>query len=239
MKNNFALVLGLALALTLSGCSKSPKGKSASTANSSGNGNGAALTVSSAETALTHIVQQIKSGDASQIESSFAAGTPVEKKLVAAVAKMESLKTTVVQAAETKLGAQASEIGSLVAKIAPTNGLIPTTATEKSSLVIEGEQAVVKQGDNLASVYLKQYAGNWKVDLQKTVNSLYPDAATAESKLGSLTAALAKATNFLGQVQTGLNNGSIKSLSDVEKLAGQFEVGSVPGLSNVKKMLHF
>ncbi len=239
MNNRFAMVLGLALALTLSGCSKSPKGKSASTANSGGNSNGAALTVSSAETALTHIVQKIKSGDISQIESSFAASTPVEKKLVAAVAKMESLKTTVVQAAEKKLGGQSSEIGTLVAKIAPTSGLIPTTASEKSPLVIEGEHAIVKQGDNMAAVYLKQYTGNWKVDLQKTVNSLYPDAATAESKLGTLTTVLGKATNFLQQVQTGLNNGSIKSLGDVEKLAGQFEVGSVPGVSNVKKMLHF
>ncbi|NNM87003.1 MAG: hypothetical protein HKL95_00620 [Phycisphaerae bacterium] len=239
MKTRFALVFGLAFALTLAGCSKSPKGKSASTANSSGNSNGAALTVGSAETALTHIVQKIRSGDVSQIESSFVASTPVEKKLVAAVAKMESLKTTVVQVAEQKLGGQSSEIGSLVAKIAPTSGLVPTTASEKSPLVIEGENAIVKQGDNMASVYLKQYAGNWKIDLQKTVSSLYPDAATAESKLGSLTTALAKATNFLGQVQTGLKNGSIKSLSDVEKLAGQFEVGSVPGVNNAKNMLHF
>ncbi len=239
MKSRYAMVFGLALGLTLCGCSKSPKGKSASTANSGGTNNAAALTVGSAETALTNIVQTIKSGDVSQIENSFAANTPVEKKLVAAVAKMESLKTTVVQAAEKKLGGQSSEIGSLVAKIAPSSGLIPSAASEKSPLVIQGDNAIVKQGDNLASVYLKQYAGNWKVDLQKTVSSLYPDAATAESKLSALTSGLAKATNFLQQVQTGLNNGSIKSLGDVEKLAGQFEVGGMPGISNVKKMLHF
>ena len=239
MKTRFVFVFGLGLALTLSGCSKSPKGNSESRASSGGSSTAAPLTVGSAKAALTHIVGVIKSGNVTQIENSFAANTPAEKKLVAAVANVESLKATVMKSVAQKLGSKSSEIGALVAKIAPTSGLIPTASSEKSPLVVQGERAMIKQGDNLASVYLKPYAGQWKVDLQKTVNSLYPDAATAENKLSSLTTDMGKAAQFLQQVQTGLNNGSIKSLSDIEKLAGQFEVGGLPGASNVKKMLNF
>jgi|GEM_PF-2081119 len=199
-----------------------------------------ASTPSAASSVASGIVSALQSGDVTQIENSFTTATPLQAQAVAADAKLVAIKNQVVQAAQAKLGSQATTLSTLVAKIAPTGGIFPTLAALKNNpVVVQGETAVINQGKNLASVYFSKVAGNWKIDLQKTLTTYYPDANTAESKLKSMTSGFGKATDFLKQVQSGLHNGSITSFSDVETLAAKFEAGGIPGLNKAKSLLHF
>ena len=190
--------------------------------------------------ATAEIASALQSSDVQQIENVFTTATPAQAQAVVAEAKLVAIKNQVVQAAQAKLGPQAATLSTLVAKIAPTGGIFPSLASLKSNpVVVNGETAVINQGKKLASVYLSKVAGNWKIDLQKTLTAYYPNADTAEQKLQSMTAGFGKAKDFLNQVQTGLSNGSITSLTDVETLAAKFEAGGMPGLNQAKNLLHF
>ncbi len=226
-----------AAVLLLAGCSKSSS-KNAATSSGGGATSGTATSMTtSAENALSGIVSAFKSGKASAIKSVFTTSSPAQKALVSAEAKLSSLKNTVEKSI--KFNAPASTISAMVRKIAPTGGIMPTLESLKnSSVVVNGQSAVVNQGKNLSKLFLSKVGSSWKIDLQKTVSAIYPDAATAQTKLQSLTAGLGKATQFLQQVQTGLSNGSIKSLSDIETLAAKFEAGNIPGASSVKNLMN-
>lgn len=188
-----------------------------------------ASTASAASSVASGIVSALQSGDVTQIENAFTTSTPVQADAVAAEAKLVAIKNQVVQAAQAKLGPQATALGSLVQKIAPTGGIFPTLSSLKNNpLVVKGETAVLTQGKNLASVYFSKVGSNWKMDLQKSLSTYYPDATTAESKLKSMTSGFGKATDFLKQVQTGLQNGSITSFTNIETLAAKFEAGGCP-----------
>lgn len=190
--------------------------------------------------ATAEIASALQSSDVQQIENVFTTATPAQAQAVVAEAKLVAIKNQVVQAAQAKLGPQAATLSTLVAKIAPTGGIFPSLASLKSNpVVVNGETAVINQGKKLASVYLSKVAGNWKIDLQKTLTAYYPNAGTAEQKLQSMTAGFGKAKDFLNQVQTGLSNGSITSFTDVETLAAKFEAGGIPGLNQAKNLLHF
>lgn len=242
----------LALVILLAACSKSPKANSGAPAPQATGSTatpavpampampGTTAASSSAAGVIADLGSALKSGNVAQIENAFSTTTPAEVQAVAAVAKLESVKTQVVQLATQKLGSQASGIGALVEKIAPTSGIFPTLASLKTNpLVVRGETAVLNQGKNLAKVYFAQHAGTWKVDLQKTLGSYYPDAATAASKLSTMTGGFGQASTFLKQVESGLNDGSVKSFGDIETLAAKFETAGLPGVNNVKNLLHF
>lgn len=225
----------VAATLLIAGCSKSNSNKAAS---SSGAPSGAASSMSAtASSALSNIESAFQSGKASAIESVFSTSSPAQKALVGATAKLSALKNTVERSI--KFSAPAPAVNSMVQKIASTGGIIPTLASLKqSSVVVNGTTAVVNQGKNLAKLFLSKVGSNWKIDLQKTISAAYPNASTAESKLQSLTANLGKATQFLQQVQTGLSNGSIKSLSDIESLAAKFEAGNMLNTSGVNNLMN-
>ena len=242
----------LALVILLAACSKSPKansgtpapqavGSSASPATPAMPAMSGTTAASSGQAAVVaDLGNALKSGNVAQIENAFVTTTPAEVQAVAAVAKLESVKTQVVQLATEKLGSQASSLGALVEKIAPTSGIFPTLASLKTNpLVISGETAVLNQGKSLAKVYFAQEAGTWKVDLQKTLGSYYPDAATAASKLSAMTGGFGQASTFLKQVESGLNDGSVKSFGDIQTLAAKFEAAGLPDVNNVKNLLHF
>jgi len=196
--------------------------------------------MATASSAVSTLVLAMQSGNVKQIENAFTTSTPVQADAVAAEAKLAAIKNQVVQAAQAKLGPQATAIGSLVKKIAPTGGIFPSlSALKNNPLVVKGETAVLNQGKNLASVYFSKIGSNWKIDLQKTLSTYYPDASTAETKLKSITSGFGQATDFLKQVQTGLQNGSITSFTDIETLAAKFEAGGIPGLNKAKSLLHF
>ena len=225
----------VAATLLLGGCSKSSSNKAASSTGTTASGTASSMSTT-ASSALGDIESAFESGKASAIESVFSTHSSAQKSLVAAAAKLTALKDTVERSI--KFNAPAPAISALVQKIAPTGGIIPTLESLKnSSIVVNGETAVVNQGKSMAKVFLSKVGGNWKIDLQKTISTIYPDASTANSKLQSLTADLGKATQFLQQVQTGLSNGSIKSMSDIETLAAKFEAGNIPGASAVKGIM--
>ncbi len=255
MKTRIIPTVGaVALLILLAACSKSPKANSGSsspqTVGSTAAPAASATTSmpampgtapsSDAAAVVADLGSALKSGNVTQIENAFVTTSPAQAQAVAAVAKLDSVKAQVVQLATQKLGSQASGLGALVEKIAPGGGIFPTLASLKTNpLVISGETAVLNQGKNLAKVYFAQEAGTWKVDLQKTLGSYYPDAATAASKLSAMTGGFGQASTFLKQVESGLNDGSVKSFGDIQTLAAKFEAGSVPGVNNVKNLLHF
>jgi hypothetical protein len=225
----------VAATLLVAGCSKSSSNKAASSAGGASPGAASSMP-EMASSALGGIESAFQSGRASAIESVFSTKSSAQKALVDASAKLSALKNTVEKSI--KFNAPSSSISALVNKIAPTGGIIPTLQSLKnSSVVVNGESAVVNQGKNLSKIFLSKVGGNWKIDLQKTISAVYPDASTAQSKLQSLTANLGKATQFLQQVQAGLANGSIKSMSDIETLAAKFEAGNIPGASAVKGLM--
>lgn len=225
----------VAATLLVGGCSKSSSNKAASSTGTPASGTASSMPAT-ASSALAGIESAFQSGKAPAIESVFSTSSPAQKTLVDATAKLSALKDTVERSI--KFNAPAPAINALVHKIAPTGGIIPTLESLKnSSVVVNGETAVVNQGKSMAKVFLSKVGGNWKIDLQKTISAVYPNASTAESKLQSLTANLGKATQFLQQVQTGLSNGSIKSMSDIETLAAKFEAGNISGASAVKGIM--
>lgn len=242
----------LALVVVLAACSKSPKANSGSPAPQSTNSTATpamsampAMPVTTAASSgsasvVADLGNALNSGNVTQIENAYSTTTPAEVQAVAAVAKLDSVKAEVVQLATQKLGSSASGLGAIVAKIAPTSGIFPTLTSLKSNpLVISGETAVLNQGKSLAKVYFAQHAGTWKVDLQKTLGSYYPDAATAASKLSAMTGGFSQASTFLKQVESGLNDGSVKSFGDIQTLAAKFEAAGLPDVNNVKNLLHF
>ncbi len=239
----FIIIAGL----LISGCSKSGSqnaSSTSSTAPAGGSSGGSAAAgamvgpaVATAKSAVAGIISALQSGSASAVKSVFATQSPMQKSLVAAEAKLVSLKNTVERSI--RFNAPAPVINGLVSKIAPTGGILPTVENlNNSSVVVNGATAVVNQGKNLSKLFLSKVGANWKIDLQKTISAVYPDASTAEAKLKGLTASLGKATDFLQQVQTGVANGSIKSLSDIEMLAAKFEGGSIPGVANVTNLMN-
>ncbi len=232
----FAITIAVA-SLLIGGCSKSNSSKTAASSGSASSSASTGSMASTAENAISGIVSAIKSGNISSVESVFTTQSSAQKTLVSAEAKLVSLKNTVEKSI--KFSAPAPAINALVDKIAPTGGIIPTIESLKnSSVVVNGETAIVNQGKNLSKLFLSKVGSSWKIDLQKTISAVYPDASAAEGKLKSLTTNLNKATQFLQQVQTGLSNGSIKSLSDIEALGAKCEAGNVPGVSAVKNLMN-
>ena len=250
MATRLILAITAATILTTAGCSKSPTAGSApapgsasttATAPSAMRNMPAMSTAESAAAAVTQtLTSALKSGDVSQIENAFSTNSTVQADAVAAEAKLVSIKDQVTQLAEQKLGSEASGLGALVSKIAPAGGIFPTLASLKNNpIVVNGVTAMMNQGKNLAAIYFSKNSGQWKVDLQKTISAYYPDAATAESKLQSITAGLGRAKDFLKQVESGLHAGTIKSFGDIQTLAAKFEASSLPGAGTVKNLLHF
>ncbi len=250
MTKRLIVVMGAVAIMAVTGCSKSPKSGSTPAQGSSSaaetgpsamqNMPGMSTAASTAEAVTANLTSALKSGNVSRIENAFSTNSTVQAGAVAAEAKVVGIKNQVMQLAGQKLGTEASGLGALVNKIAPAAGIFPTLASLKNNpIVVKGETAIMNQGKNLAAIYFSKNSGQWKVDLQKTISAYYPDAATAESKLQSITAGLGRAKDFLKQVESGLNAGTIKSFGDIQTLAAKFEASSLPVAGTVKNLLHF